>query len=853
MPIKSKQITPLPRPTWLDKAGMSKGVDHDRHHLGIVLAPGQTIKARQTNPAFKSDLTLRLLNDDAHTETSKKFGTSWTSVSVNSVSVPFIDTPYYDKPEGNVQPVVEYDFPDGSKTLPIYRKGDDEKAFFALWDSVGAEFALINSAVASVLVPVVDKEALRHKSIDGLIEYYESLFAFYNSLAGLSFEPEFDSDLNISNRYFMKADIHGAGGAYYGHEWTAASTNAIKGWWLDPLATNWGNLHEIGHGYQASFRNDRYFWNGEVSNNIYAACYQSAMLGDRKYKEGWLYNYGKQAQVEKGITDNSQAKLGLNEWDLRAKLYFLVMMIDKAGWDSFADFNRQYRLASNSPGFKVADYLILDMLSESFIRVANLDVTPFVQLCNGVISSTQLQRNHFSQARAVYPLSGLVESDTLTKLQTELKLQSPLDLVEVSQLLASGVTGDVRLSLNINDFSQIYGKSILLLVGSRVVRNVMIQESVVSLSGLTIGAYTLRLPTGRNDKYQTPNDRYLVVKPGLEEVKVDFEPKTGSLVVSQEIKLLGLGDDLFSTIQVDQVNHIVEVAVTEKEPHSYFGDQTYAQIIIKDKSGTEKLRVTMPGKGATLSNDKIPFEPGYTLEVHHEEPSHRIQLSPDFDGVIDHTKKINTFEITASGLKNQALNNDPLKALLPRIEAAATELRSRPFMLRADSPAKLDIWLAINLYSGSQRDDLLKQYADCLPTDNDPPVEGLGNAFTVDFKGIGDRQFLKVDVDLNTRKLTVHLESGVAHHYFDDTYASLQYIDADGTEQLNLDIKGSKDQKAGQWPFPISGYGEEVLKIRHEEPKNRLVVTNNMQNRRLSDREKLQDYRITPTGLELIQ
>lgn len=74
-------------------------------------------------------------------------------------------------------------------------------------------------------------------------------------------------------------------------------------------------------------------------------------------------------------------------------------------------------------------------------------------------------------------------------------------------------------------------------------------------------------------------------------------------------------------------------------------------------------------------------------------------------------------------------------------------------------------------------------------------MEGLGNAFTVDFKGIGDRRFLKVDLDLNRRKLTVRLEAGVAHHYFRDTYASLQFMDADGNELLSMDIKGITIQK----------------------------------------------------------
>ncbi|KAE8323573.1 peptidase M60, viral enhancin protein [Aspergillus sergii] len=855
MAIKTKHIPILPRPKWLDAAGMGKGIDHDRQHLSIVLAAGQTIKARQTNTAFTGELILRLLNDDNQTEASKKVGNDWAELSASVVSVPFIDTPYTDTSNVVVEPVVEYEYPDGAKQLPVYRKGQSQTDFFNHWDNQGSEFALLDSSYTQVLVPVIDKEALRHPQevddIDGLIGYYESVFSFYNALAGLSFEPERPSDLNSTNRYFMKADKHGAGGAYYGHNWTAASTNAIKDWWLLPSASNWGNLHEIGHGYQMSFRNDRFFWNGEVSNNVYAALYQSAYLGDRKYQEGWLYNYGKQAQVEQGIIDYITSHKSLNDWDLRAKLYFLVLMVEKAGVDSFAHFNQQYRLVSNQPNFDSTDHLLLDMLSESFSRIGHIDVTPFVELCSGYISPGQRELNQFGQGRAVYPLNQLVDGDTLTKLQEQLKLQSPLSLVTVSQLLASGIKGDVNLELKIDDLSQVYGKTIAVLDGTRYVRQLTVETENVALGALPIGVYTLRLPLGRNTKYHV-DQRYLVVKPGSAQVQVNFVPQTGSQVTNQEIKLLGLGDDLFSTILVDQANHVVQVAVTSKDPHSYFGNETYAEAIIKDSTGKEQFRATMPGVGATLRDDRIAFKPGYTLEVYHAEPSHRIQLRPDFDGVIDHAQKTNIFEITASGLKNQSLNNDPLAALLARIEAAATALRSHPTLLHAECPSKVDIWLAIDQFTGSQRDDLLKQYSDCIPSDNNAPSEGLGNSFTIAFKGIGDWQFLTTELDLVGRKLTVALRDGIAHHYFNDTYAALQVLDADGNELLNLDVKGSTSQKARNWTLPISGYGGEVLNIRHEEAPTRLFINNNMRDLRLSGRDTRQNYRLTSTGLELL-
>ncbi|KAK1144200.1 hypothetical protein N8T08_005613 [Aspergillus melleus] len=483
-----------------------------------------------------------------------------------------------------------------------------------------------------------------------------------------------------------------------------------------------------------------------------------------------------------------------------------MMVLDMAGWDAFADFNKQYRRSASKAGFQVPGHLFLDNLSESTIRIANLDVLPFVQISNGHISPVQLEPNQSSQIKPLYPLSLLIQGETLAKLQEDLKLQNSFNLVEGQQPLASGVDGDIRLRSEVNEFEQIYGKSITLLDGARVVREVMVQDSLIEFPGLLIGVYALRLPTGRNRKYESPDHRYLIVKPGSTEVKVAFEPKTASSLASQKIHLPGLAGLIFGTIIVDQVNQILEIAVTRKSPHSYYGSKTHAEIIINDNSGKEKFRATIPGAGAELSYDKIAFELGYTLQIYHAELNRPVVLTPAYEGIFDPKAKTDKFDITASGLRNSSPRNDPLKEVLNRIDMAATELRSRPSMLRAEPTAKIDIWLAMDLFPGSERN--------------------------VDFKGIGDRRFLKVDLDLNRRKLT--------------------YMDVDGNELLSMDIKGITNQKTKEWPLSISGYGGEVLKIRHEEPNTRLVVTNNMQNRRLSSREKLQNYRIISTGLERI-
>ncbi|WP_025246067.1 hypothetical protein [Candidatus Sodalis pierantonius] len=84
-----KSIYTLTRPDWLDAAGMSKGINHDHQHLGIILAANQTLRVRQVDVAFSSTLTLRLLNDGRKTEANFSVGRNWVEVSVSAVSVPF--------------------------------------------------------------------------------------------------------------------------------------------------------------------------------------------------------------------------------------------------------------------------------------------------------------------------------------------------------------------------------------------------------------------------------------------------------------------------------------------------------------------------------------------------------------------------------------------------------------------------------------------------------------------------------------------------------------------------------------------------------------------------------------------
>ncbi|WP_375326793.1 putative mucin/carbohydrate-binding domain-containing protein [Candidatus Tisiphia endosymbiont of Nemotelus uliginosus] len=738
---KSQQITTLQRPTWLAKAGMGKGVDNDRQHLGIILDAEQVIKVRQTNKDFTDKLTLRLLNDGTklsdgtQTESWVSFGSDWVEVSAKAASVPFIDTPYTASPHSPIIPAVEFEYPDIAKTLPVYHKGENESEFFTLWDRQNAEFALIDSQYAMILVPSADKDYLKSigkadnkaadkvDNIDGLIDYYTDIFSHYNEWAGLSFEPQRPTDLNIANRYFFKED-KGAGAFYSDSKWIADPYPSLIDTWLPP-GDQWAILHEAGHTLEVGIPSrDLGYGAVDIGTNIYAASYQKMTLGDRKYKEvGWM----RDPRLEKDIPDFINTGKPLNEWDALTKLHFMMMMVEKAGLNAFTHFNQQYRLLSNSSDFVREDHELLDMLSASFAVAGNqVDVTPFVQLVKGYLTPFQRGHNSLSHAKAVYPLNQLVQEPKLTELQQELHLITPFNLVDVQQLRFSGIKNDVKLRLNIDDFRQISGENLILWDGGREAAELPINSQDLALGKLPIGVYTMRLPTGKDKKYDIQSNYLVVKQDDHNQQQVDFVHKIGSPLANQTIDILGLGYALIATVRVDHSKGKVMMDVVSQNPNIEHQVPNYSQVVVRNKVNVEKFSKAIPGANATLSHDEISFSFGDKIEIYNDNLSAGMHSRPSSDSILDLQSKTNILEITPSGLKNEALGKDSQDSLLLCLEKAAAALRGDPLMLNASfAGPKDDIYLAIDTFTSPQREELLEKYADCIPTNNAAPSDKL--------------------------------------------------------------------------------------------------------------------------------
>lgn len=376
---------------WLDNAGFEKGRKHDRQALGFILPANTQLQIRQPDIS-NGKATLRLLCNDTEVEKSITLSSSWQTVSTTVDSVPFIDTLFTGQP-GEFK--IVYQQPASTAPLPFWKKDQSEDTFFLTWEKNASPFALVDLDVINLLLPYADRDNAMKAGLSALHSYYTNVITHYNEWAGLSDNPDSPLDKNIANRYFIRADKHGVGAAYYLPTWCAQNASTVGEGWLDNVATQWVILHEIGHGYQGKFMQDADIPVNEVWNNIYASFYQQHTLSqdNHLYTDGWLYNYGQQSTLEQQLINHIKNREPLSSWGLRPRLQFLMLMLLKAGSKSFSTFNQNYRKLANSENFQPSDYHLADMLANAIATSAGYDVTPFINLCGVTTEATSASKS----------------------------------------------------------------------------------------------------------------------------------------------------------------------------------------------------------------------------------------------------------------------------------------------------------------------------------------------------------------------------------------------------------------------------------------------------------------------------
>lgn len=652
----------LPNADHLTGISFNRGYYHDRQNLGIWMPQGSSIQIRIVNAeTFNQDLMIQFKNDDSQTESSDDdklkipADGSWVTLSntKEADSVPFITTPK----NTTVQPVVEYKYTDALKEIPYYRYGDSQQAFFDAWDESQAPFAIIEGSAATFLVPVCDKDNIIHSSygnkkdayrfetLDEMLEWYAAFVKQYDAYAGLDYDAKEPWNQNVRAKFFIKANAHGVGQAYY-----SQSHSAYNGKSLDTyLVRDWLSLHEFGHGYEGAIAAQENPF-VETTNNILGYYFEPTYRPEEDF--GWLLEnltgtkaqrYAQLGQRMKDRLDTTNTFADIVEGGnyYNVSLYMFTNLMNKLGpQKAVSAMHSYYRQVYYLTGKKMASS---DALAES-LDTLGYNVLPYFKAWHIVPSGKVEDKIYAMDKPMLYFLKELIPDDTACETtRVQLGLEGIYSLVSTDDLSATGYISQVSLDVQIDDLEQVKGKKIQIKNGDKVVKELTISDFRMTCE-LPVGIYKVEMPSPKSNAYQYGNE-YLVASVGNVSKTLVYTKQSGNpLADDAQIQLLGLGDALVATVKVDTVSQKLIWTLSSTTPHMGI-DGTYISIRVLSPDGKELYSQELQGKQKTeKANLKVDFPVGSKLILYHNESKGRQRFVSSYTGEI-----LSDYQIAESG------------------------------------------------------------------------------------------------------------------------------------------------------------------------------------------------------------
>ena len=652
----TKKLYTLPNVSSIGIAGTSRGNWHDRQNLGIYMKAGSSFEIRQTNLTINQDLNLDCLNNDSQTEKSYKIPKNgdWVTISVDNDSVPFIRTVYGLETE----PTVEIRNEKQTEELTYYYYKGNEQEFFEKWKNNNHSYAVIENDVATFLVPVKDRDSIvktngnnyNFKSIDEMLEYYHNFVEQFDRFLGLSYDTDNILNKNIRTKFFVKANKHGAGAAYYSGNHTAQNGDSISGY----LSKGWLNLHEFGHGYEGSLANQDLAL-VDVMNNILAHYFQITFLNEND--GGWL---GNKLKIEESIKNAREKASNFNELSYQQKLYMFVDLLDKIGPEKSMTYVHSKYREYVSQG---KQYNASDMFAKSFSEVSGYNVIPYLNSFK-VTPSEDIQTEIYEKdLPCVYYLRDLVDTDEKTgQIRKELNLDGKYALVSNEDIAKYNMNGNLTINISIEDFEQIKNKKIYIKDGSKIVKEILVDSTNLKIENLPVGIYEIELPNTKNLAYEH-NYEYVVVKENNDNIKnIEYKKiNVNTMASDTQILFRGLGDDQFANAEIDLENKKMTINSANTKPHVYFNDE-YANIQVFDNKGNLVYEKSYIGDIASPSNDTINIDIGYSIKIKHREAAGRLVFKSKCLNENEDFKNANnsqtTYTITKYGLQKEGISDE---------------------------------------------------------------------------------------------------------------------------------------------------------------------------------------------------
>lgn len=662
----------LPDASHLSNIGFNRGYHHDRQGLGIWLPAGESLQIRLVNAKeFGTNLEIGFYNDDQEKENREQIPASGDWVTLSNThgedSVPFIKTPK----NILVQPVVEFQWTDQMQEVPYYRYQDDQESFFEAWDASNAPFAVVEGVAATFLAPLKDKDNIinspytgtpeyRFQSLDEWLEWYAAFVAQYDAYAGLSFKAAEPWNQNVRARFFIKANKHGAGAAYYSGDHSATNSDSLEAY----LTRSWLALHEFGHGYEGAIATQEHSF-VETTNNIMGYYFEQTYRPDSEF--GWLLGSFQGATAKERLSNLEQRALerrtqthSFNDivegaQHYQVSLYMFVNALDRLGpQKTVSNMHASYRKYHYETGkMRTASDAVLESFCES-----GYNMIPYFETYH-IAPSRKLENKIYEADRPIlYYLYDLIPDAALAEqVRAERNLPGVYSLVEPDDLADFGYMSQVKFQIAIDDIDQIRGKEIRIKNGGRIVKRLPVTSKTIQTE-IPVGAYEVEIPAPNALSYSYGN-QYLIAKKGSVTQEITYKKETGNLLAdAMQLMLKGIGNNTFATISVDTSAEKLIWRTMRAQPH-YGIEGTYATIRVYNPQGEEIYSRSIAGPEQLSEEERdFSFPTGSRLVVEHCEGASRLLMkhedleenAPGFSAVSGE----NAYVMTEYGLMKEA-------------------------------------------------------------------------------------------------------------------------------------------------------------------------------------------------------
>ncbi|AAP29820.1 enhancin-like [Choristoneura fumiferana multiple nucleopolyhedrovirus] len=709
------QVPPTVVPAWIGNERMFMAVNHNRYDCGIYLRAGDSIRVKVSH----NDVSFNLWNDDSETEQNLTLSAhdmsdpdDYFEHVVEHDSVPFFECLL----NGN-----EYTaqiWASTTRQLPKFTHGVSDR--FEWPDK--APFALLSSKYIQILVPFIDRPVLADAvTIDSILAWYEDVITFYDALIGLDVDvatvpKDRGRDKNVNKRFFAKANISGSGAAYYNNLTMGQSNSSVEHFYLRPLPTNWGGLHEIAHAYDFHFVRSGPVPLNEVWNNILCDAYQSRYLElDEK-----SVNSPNSLTMGRNIVRKIENGKVFDSYNLFEKLAVFSYIMDMdAG--VFARINREWRAYQLGEPIGNEHFLprhFVPPMQTWWAELSQLDLVPLFSTMLLPCDDWQLkERNRLAVDRPAVIFQGLFDADAPVPLALKTIHEDP------------NATGEATITIHIADFGDIAGQTMSLVAGAQIAHSFRLTAPSFTIRVVS-GIYKVFMPRGRgNLTYTITTSNYenylLVHKNYCCECHVHYSAQNSSFLSSEFGRFYGLNDRNGGFLCVDYIHKQIKILSINPSVNWNYNDTIYVMFSLFDTTDNNKVedefRIVgrnMPYTQHVYADLKIGGVYAWTI-FHQQASMERMNF------MLQDTHRVD-YEFTRYGVARRGIDaaHTARQRLLTKIKNCVDYInKSQLRLFNVDNLFADSIYAAVNQFDDDEdKKILLREYQNYLPLRFRPAV-----------------------------------------------------------------------------------------------------------------------------------